>query len=53
MLVVVVYGVGGLDDLLVMCMVWHLCGWKCMSQSDPTVAGRPDPLGGHLSIAGW
>ena len=20
--------------LLVMCMVWHFCGWKCMSQSD-------------------
>ena len=20
--------------LLVMCTVWHFCGWKCMSQSD-------------------
>ena len=20
--------------LLVMCMVWHFCGWKSMSQSD-------------------
>ena len=30
------YGVGGLDDVtfLVMCKVWHFCGWKCMSQSD-------------------
>ena len=20
--------------LLVMCIAWHFCGWKCMSQSD-------------------
>ena len=39
--------------LLVMCMVWHFCGWKCMSKSDSHLARRLDTLGGHLSLAGW
>ena len=30
------YGVGGFDDVTFVGDVhgWHLCGWKCMSQSD-------------------
>ncbi len=49
------YGVGGLDDVAFVGDMHGLAFlWVEVHEPvTPTVVGRPDPLGGHLSLAGW
>ena len=50
------YGAGGLDDVSFVGDVHGLAFlWVEVHRASltPTIVGHPDPLGVHLSLAGW